>query len=350
MNRLVTKPSLPSKAAALTVLLTGVFLFKAACAAPDVTVTVNLPSNSTGAAIQKALDNLPANGEVVLPPGTYDICQPLLLRHDFETLRGSGPSTILRLSDGAACPVVVMGPPMVKSKHRAAHLRLADLMIDGNRKNQKVEFWRTASDGSEFNNNGIQIWNAIDVSVDHVICCRCRSGGLVTAGVRRLHVNDYDAYDNQYDGLACYQTEESHFNGLRLHDNLAAGISLDLAFNHNFITNAVLSDNDLGIFMRDSRNNSFRDLTIIKSRHHGVFMAQATAPTAKGWRLCPDTECIGNSFENLLVYDCGGKAFLVNDASCTNNAIAGATFLRNIMGGLVQPATNPVTFHEFAGR
>ena len=165
-----------------------------------------------------------------------------------------------------------------------------------------------------------------------------------------LEVNDFDSYDNQFDGLACYQTEESHFDGLRLHDNLAAGISLDLDFNDNCITNAVLADNDLGIFMRDSRHNSFGRLTITKSHHHGIFMAQASAPTPKGWQLCPGTQCIGNSFNSLMVNDCGGEAFQVNDASCTNNFISGARFMRNVLGGLSQPATNPVVFRDLAGR
>jgi parallel beta-helix repeat protein len=333
--------------ASLLLLALGM-ISNAAFGAPPVILT--LPANSSGADIQKALDGLPPNGEVVLSAGTYEISQPLMLRHDYQTLRGSGPATLLHLADGADCPVVILGPPMTKTGHPAAHLRLADLRIDGNRKNQKLEFWRTAADGSEFNNNGVQIWNATDVAVEHVVCCHCRSGGLVAAGVRRLQVNDLDSYDNQFDGLACYQTEESRFDGLRLHDNLGAGLSLDLAFNHNFITNAVLAGNDLGIFMRDSRNNSFQGLTISKSHHDGVFMAQAGIATAKGWRLCPDTQCIGNNFQSLTVNDCGGKAFLVNDASCTNNAILGASFLRNIRGGLAQPATNPVSFHETADR
>jgi hypothetical protein len=32
--------------------------------------------------------------------------------------------------------------------------------------------WRTAGDGSEFNNNGVQIWNATDVVVERPGCCR----------------------------------------------------------------------------------------------------------------------------------------------------------------------------------
>jgi parallel beta-helix repeat protein len=330
--------------ALLLLCLSGVAVF----GAPPVVVTLSM--HASGTDIQKALDNLPPNGQVVLGPGRYEISQPLLLRHDYETLRGSGPATILHLADGVDCPVVILGPPLTETKYPVTHLLLANLLIDGNRKNQKLEFWRTAGDGSEFNNDGVQIWNVTDAAVEHVTCCRCRSGGLVTVDVRRLQVSDFVAYDNQFDGLACYQTEESHFDGLHLHNNLAAGISLDLAFNHNCITNAVLADNDLGIFIRDSRDNSFRGLIISKSHHDGVFMAQATAPTAKGWRLCPGTECIGNNFENLLIDDCGGKAFQVNDASCTNNVILGASFLRNVMGGLSQPSTNPVSLQEVARR
>jgi hypothetical protein len=304
----------------------------------DFPVIRTLSASARTDEIQKALDGLPPHGEVLLGSGTYEISQPLMLRHDYETLRGNGPSTILHLANGADCPVVILGPPMSESKRRASHLLLADLMIDGNRGKQKAEFWRCAGDGSEINNNGVQIWNVTDAVVRHVTCCRCRSGGLVTAGVRRLQINDFNAYDNQFDGLACYETEESRFDGLRLHENLAAGISLDLDFNHNYISNAVLAGNDLGIFMRHSRNNSFQGLTITKSHHHGVFMAQAAAPTAKGWQLCPDTECIGNRFDNLMVNDCGGMAFQVNDASCTNNAISGARFVGNSLGGLGEPA------------
>lgn len=324
-------------------LLVGLFGCPAFALTP---VILTLSSNATGAEIQQALDGLPPGGVVVLNAGFYEISHPLLLWHDDMTLRGSGPATVLHLADNAGCPVVILGPPMNETRHPAAHLRLADLLIDGNRKNQKLEFWRLAGDGSEFNNNGVQIWNVTDAAVEHVVCCRCRSGGLVTAGVRRLLVNDFAAYDNQFDGLACYQTEESRFAGLRLHDNLAAGISLDLDFNHNSISNAILADNDLGVFMRDSRHNSFQGVTISKSRHHGVFMAQAAAPTAKGWQLSPDTECIGNNFEDLRVSDCGGRAFQVNDASCTNNAISGAHFLHNILGGLGEPSGNLVSVRE----
>jgi len=295
---------------------------------------VRLPADSSQTMIQAALDRLSGGGEVVLAPGTYEVRRPIMLRHDRQTLRGGGLNTILHLADHADCPVVILGSPLTAPGRATTHLRLADLLISGNRLNQQVEFWRPATDGSQLSNSGIDVWEVSDSTVEDVVCRDCRSGGLVTALTKRLDVRDFTACDNQFDGLACYLTEESHFSRLHLHDNLAAGISLDLSFKHNVIDGAVLSGNNLGIFMRDSRDNSFQDLTISKSRSHGIFMAQTASPVAGVWRLCPGTECTGNHFQGLVITNCGGDAFLVNNLSCKNNKVRDAHFLNNKKGNL----------------
>jgi parallel beta-helix repeat protein len=323
-------------------LLLMAFCFSSLLACEASSFVITMPANSSEESIQRTLDRLPAGGEVVLAPGTYQIKRPILLRNDNLTLSGSGTNTVLHLADKANCPVVILGSPLESSHRTTTHLRLADLVIDGNRRNQQVEMWRSASDGSQLNNNGIDIWNVNDSTVEGVVCRSCRSGGLVTAVVRRLDVTNFTACDNQFDGLACYLTEDSRFTGLNLHDNLAAGISLDLSFAHNVIDNAKLTGNDLGIFMRDSRNNTFQDVNIDKSRKHGVFMAQAAAGTPKGWQLSPGTECTGNSFQDLSVTNSGGDAFLVNDDSCKNNVIRSSRFLHNTKGGLAEPGATLV--------
>ena len=309
-----------------------------------------IPEGASGKEIQEALDGLSGGGEVVLAEGIYEIRQPIVLQHDDQTLRGSGTNTILRLADKANCPVVILGAPMKAVKRVTTHLRLADLVIDGNRTNQQVELWHAATDGSLINNNGVDIWDVSDAAVEGVVCCRCRSGGLVTTEVRRLNVTNYEAFDNQFDGLACYFTEQSRFVNLNLHDNPGAGISIDLAFNWNVITNAQLTGNDLGIFMRYSKNNTFQAVTIRGSKHHGVFMAQTAVPTDQGWKLWPGTECTGNEFQDLAVRDCRGSAFLVNDSSCTNNFIRGGRFINNSGGGLMQGSAKPVIVQDLAER
>lgn len=303
--------------------------------------TLNLPAGVTSTEIQSALDQLTGGGEVVLAPGVYEVRQPIVLQRDGQTLRGSGPATVLMLSDKANCPVIMLGAALVSPARATTHLRVSDLSIDGNRESQQVETWGVAVDGSVLNNNGIDVWNVSDTTIERVAAFRCRSGGLVAAaGTRRLSVTDFTAYDNQFDGLACYLTEDSRFTRLFLHDNLGAGISVDLAFNQNSIEDAVLSDNDLGVFMRYARGNNFKNVTVRNSRHHGIFMAQVVAKTEKGWELAPGTECVGNNFAHLDITHCGGRAFLVNNSTCVNNVVTDTHFAANAQDILAAQSGN----------
>jgi hypothetical protein len=300
-------------------------------------VVLMLPAGVNSAEIQQALDILPeSGGEVVLPPGNFEVYQPIVLRRDHQTLRGSGVATVLHLTDGANCPVIVMGEPVNNPQRTVKYLYIASLSIDGNRYNQQRELWQLQGEGSEIRNNGITVQNASNSVVEHVTCVRCRSGGLVTTlGVRQLTVRDLTASDNEFDGLACYYTTDSLFTELYLHDNLGAGISLDLAFNHNVVSNAVLTANNLGVFMRESYDNQFCNISVSKSRYYGVFMAHAEEQTAHGWQPIPQTECARNSFTNLIASNCGRAAFWINNASCTNNVVAGARFGDNAQGELL---------------
>lgn len=328
----------------------GFFLFSPVCLNALVLpstepAVITLAAGVTGEEIQQALDALPATGgEVVLPPGTILVRQPIVLQRDRQTLRGGGASTVLSLADGANCPVIIMGEPVNDPKHPVKNLCVRDLFIDGNRSHQQREIWKLEGEGSEIRNNGITVQGVTDSLVEQVTSARCRSGGLVTTrDVRRLTVRHLEAFDNEFDGLACYQTEDCLFTDLFLHNNPGAGISLDLAFNHNVISNAVLTANDLGVFMRSSYNNQFYDVTIHNSRDHGVFMAHAEMETPSGWAAAPKTECKFNSFTNLIAIDCGGAAFRINNDTCTNNSITRAKFDRNLKGGLSLAQPNLVT-------
>lgn len=300
---------------------------------------VTLPAGVTATEVQKALDLLTNGGEVLLPPGKIKVSSPLILDQDGETLCGAPEqTTILYLNNDANCPVIIMGEPVNRPMRTVRHLCVRDLFIDGNRAHQERELWREKGEGSEIRNNGITVQNVSDSVVKNVTCTRCRSGGLVTTlGVRRLTVDNFASFNNEFDGLACYLTMDSLFRNLNLHDNPGAGISLDLAFDHNVITNAILSGNDLGVFMRDSHGNRFKSLSIRNNRDFGVFMAQAFEPQDRGPKPEPDTECSGNLFIGLLDIKNGRAAFRVNDISCTNNVIVDPEF-----GGSVRALSTPV--------
>jgi len=336
--------------AAKSLIYTGLLICSTAgVVAPQIpapkTLVVTLPLGVTSLEIQQALDRLPdTGGEVVLPAGTFEVRQPIVLKRDYQVLRGAGKLTVLHLVDGANCPVIILGEPVNDPTLTVKHLRVSSLFIDGNRSHQQQELWRLRGEGSEIRNNGITIQSVTDSTVDQIVCARCRSGGLVTTRtVRRLMVRDYTAFDNEFDGLACYQTENCLFTGLQLHDNPGAGISFDLAFNNNVISNAVLTANDLGIFMRESRDNRFYNIFIRSSHHFGVFMAHAEQPTGRGWQPIPRTECVHNAFTNFVASNCGSAAFRVNNSTCTNNVIVAAQFVDDNHGGLSLAQPNLIT-------
>ena len=306
---------------------------------------VTLPPGVTDADIQHALDALPAaGGEVVLSAGEITVHRPIVLQHDNLSLRGSGPATVLKLADNANCPVIILGEPVNHPRRTVHHLRVSEMAIDGNRSHQQRELWRLSGEGSQVRNNGITVQCVSDSAVEYVTTARCRSGGLVTTlGVRRFIVRGLEAYDNQFDGLACYQTSDSLFTELFLHNNPGAGISLDLAFNHNIIRHAVLAANDLGIFMRSSRGNRFEEVSIFNSHHYGVFMAHVDELTPYGPMPAPQTACVENSFTNLVASYCGSAAFRVNNDTCVDNVLVGAQFADNRKGGLSQARPDLVT-------
>lgn len=301
----------------------------AAFAVTSQPVVITLPANADVAEIQRALDSLPTNGgEVMLPPGKIELHEPIVLDRDGQSLRGAGDSTILFVADNANCPAIIMGEP-VNHPHSVKNLRVSDLFIDGNRAHQQRERWKlSGQEGSEVCNNGITVQNVSDSTIENVTTARTRSGGIVTtANTHRLTINGLDSFDNYFDGIACFQTENCTFLNLNLHDNRGAGISLDGNFHHNTFDNAVLTGNDLGIFMRWSHDNQFRNITVHGSHHYGVFMAE-NIDAAFGDKGKPG--CMNNSFNQLTTDECGAAAIRVNDTTCTNNFVTGAKLLGDV--------------------
>lgn len=289
-------------------------------------------------AIQKAIHLLPPEGgTLVLLPGTYTCHHPIIIDKNNVTLRGAGPATLLRLADKANAPVIVMGLAEGTPSRSIHHVRVIDLVIDGNRENQLSEcMGGPCSMEFPLRNNGISIRRCVDCVVQSVTVYGAMSGGLVTElGCRRLTIRDYTSYDNEFDGLAGYETEDSTFSGIHLYGNKAAGISTDIKFNNNKFYDVTIAENrTVGIFMRDSLDNSFTNLHIRDSVQHGIFLAQVDTDA--------NTGATGNTFTSVVISRSGGMGFLANDASCINNMMVGAQFINNKRGCISEAASGLV--------
>jgi hypothetical protein len=304
-------------------------------------IQVGPPETTTCDAIQSMINNLPASGgEIDFQEGTYRCSQPLIIDRNGVFLRGQGAATVLQIADNANAPVLVIGQTTPIPDMTRRNIRVSSLTIDGNRYNQHgEECWGGAcTSAAPIRNNGITLRRVEDVHIDHVTVVRARSGGLVSElGTRRLTVRDFAASDSQFDGLAGYQTRESSYSGIEVHNNLGAGLSFDIAFNSNSLSDITIADNQsVGIFIRDSHNNIFNNLVIVRNGDHGIFVAQVDADPTKA--------ATNNIFQGLKITRSAGAGVRVNDASCIENIVAIAQIAAND-GGCISEVT-PGLVHQ----
>jgi parallel beta-helix repeat protein len=280
-----------------------------------------------GHAINAAIRSLPEGGGViVLGPALFPVSEAIVIDRDGVELRGIGRETILRLTDGANASVIVVGSTATPVSRIVRNIRVGHLSIDGNRGAQQFECCGGPCDtgGLTFiRNNGVTVRGAEDIRLENLETHNCRSGGVVLEKVcRRIQIIDLESYNNEFDGLACYETEDSFFTQLHLHSNRSAGISLDWKFNRNLITDSTLTRNgSQGIFMRDSNENDFRNLYLRDNGEQGVFVAET--------REIPGSACQRNRFERLTITGNKTQGIRINDPSCTDNVIADSRIAGN---------------------
>ena len=290
--------------------------------------------------IQAAIDDLPTSGgEVLVAAGTFVCDQPIVIAANHARLRGSGPSTIITLSDGANTPLLIVGDITATPAVTHHHIVVSDMMLDGNSAAQPDECWGGPCTGGYFlliRNNTLTVRGATDVLVERIVARDAASGGLVVElGSKRVVVRDFESYDHVFDGLAAYLTEESVFTGLYLHDNGAAGLSFDDEFNNNIISDVVITDTgSVGLFMRYSRDNMFSDMQILRSGEHGIFIAHVSGAS---------DAATGNSFNGVVVADSAEWGIFIANDTNVDNLIVGIQYVNNPDGCLFEPIVGLVT-------
>ena len=283
--------------------------------------------------LREAIRTLPIHGgNLVVKNGTYECAAPVVLNRNHVHVRGESERGVLfRLKDFVHAPLFIIGDPLtiIDSKgdyvaaHRVEDVSLSQVTLDGNRLNhdpaKECGEHACGDDPIAVRNNALTIRGASQIYVHHVTTHSSISGGLVTEKHSdHLRVTDFTSYDNYFDGLAGYETEESEFRRLDLSRNRGAGISIDLGFNANALSDAKLHDNgDVGIFARNLGRNKFARFDIQRGGSHGVFMAVSEEPNS-----CAHD----NEFSDLTISGSRGTGFWMND-DCPGNRITGSSNL-----------------------
>lgn len=295
-------------------------------------------------AIAKAIDGLPkSGGQVVLTEGVYSCSTPVVLNRDNISIVGAGSErTILRIDDGLAFPVIVLGEPKTKmrgSKWGLRHypitatknLQVSGLTIDGNRhshNNQKghecYDFKTMSSTacgtdgGFLVRNNGITIRGAHNVVITDVITHGHLSGGIVLEKISsNILIDGFKSYDNFFDGFAGYETRNCTVRNFELTDNGYSGISVDLDFQGNIFENGRVSNNlDNGIFSAQVGNNIYRNLEVRDNATFGFYFDGSRVKNQDGSSTLIPNTCDDNSILSSVI--AGGKAGVYVNHACKN--------------------------------
>lgn len=319
--------------------------------------------------IRKAIKDLPAQGgEVKVPNGTYNCESAIVIDRNNVSLRGeSQAGTVLRLADNHHAPILVIGDQTTHQNesgqyvtaHRVKNVSVMNLTFDGNKDNHDVtkECGETHCDGNanSIRNNGITIRGAEDIKIENVTAHSTISGGMVTEKYcYRLKVKNFESYNNHFDGFAGYETEDSDFKNMYLHDNRGAGISIDINFNKNrFVDSLIDKNRDVGIFARELHGNKFIRVKVKRSGKHATFFAAANADeverTCARDNLFEDVEFMENKMEGFHNNNgCKGNKIVGNSNLCRNgkegfvDEIPGSLFIADTVrcGKANQPATS----------
>jgi parallel beta-helix repeat protein len=188
--------------------------------------------------IQSALDAVPPEGGVVrLPPGTFEIREPLVLARGDVLLEGAGAATHIKNANVDGKPALVLKHPLgakVKSKERLWHIQLANLRITGNPKSghgieaiQIEEIFLHGVTVSHHGGDGIRL----DHCYEDPRVCNClitynKATGLNLLGCHDIVVSANQFEENQ-DALQCRDGFNLCMTGNCLDDHLGHGVVIE---------------------------------------------------------------------------------------------------------------------------
>lgn len=264
----------------------------------------------------------------ILPQGTTIVYEPIILKSG-ESLFGHPNGSTLQLSNGAECPVIIIGDKNPDPKFSVERVHVSSFKIKGNKRNQKWEGFGGDPNikAHSIRNSGIVVRFAREVVIDNVDVSDCRSGGIVTErGCSNIYIVNSKLHGNFFDGAAFYETCDSYLSGCELFSNGYAGVSIDLGVNRMTFTNLSITENGReAIFARNCYSNMFNRIFLYGNGGYGIFLAKSELP---------NSEVVGNVFSNFVFSGVSGGYVKVNDPECSQNFLVNPSYIGEKFVGL----------------
>lgn len=208
--------------------------------APGGPVTINAADH---ASLQAAFDALPAEGGVVrIPPGNYDITEPLVISKPETRVEGSGAATHIRNRNEQGKPALILQHPKRESARTSAErsesflwrVQLADFRVSGNPKSGDGVYASGINEiyihGMSIDHNGRHGLNCVDCyedpRINDSIFTYNAQAGVNIQGGHDIVVNGNQFEENQ-DALRCIDSFNLCMNANNIDDHLRHGIVIE---------------------------------------------------------------------------------------------------------------------------
>ena len=295
--------------------------------------TLALPA---GGDLQKAVDGIATNGPsatVCLGEGEFRLERFVAIDRDGVSLRGRGASTILRLREGTASPVIVAGDYAHATPQREiANVTIENLRIVGG-----------GAGGSEFQtghpyltNSAIVVRAGRQIAIRHVDVTACRSACILTEQESRdVAIEGNEISGSVWDGISLNRTTRARLVGNTIRTNTAAGITTEHLEDSLIEDNVVIGNGTHGIYLSDSYGNRIDRNRFSKNVISGVFVTCAVhdrdpvlcwSDSMSGDNVFEKNALIGNRVAYMVGAD---DAANCSKPTFTANLSRGDLFLQN---------------------
>lgn len=279
------------------------------------------------ASLQAALDAVPATGGIVrIPPGTFELTEPLVVKTGDTRIEGSGTATHLVNKNSKGQPAVLIAPANLAKDPKAElwRVQIANLRISGNRESgdgilaRKVQEILVQAVALDHNGgNGIHLDNCFeDPRInDNILTYNAKAGLQITVG-HDIVVSGNQFEENQ-DAIRCIDSYNLCATGNAIDDHLRHGIVIEDTYGSVVSGNMIEECNGTAIILdRDCYGIALSSNVIAHHLGGGIDLKDANGCSVSA-----------NSF-----VICHGFAVRLGPES-GRNAITGNTFANTYIGG-----------------
>jgi len=255
---------------------------------------------AAGDDVQQAIDGLPAGPAprtVCLGAGEFRLARHLTIDRDGVRLRGTGPSTILRLAEGVQSAIVVVGDPAHEvPSHPVSEVAIERLrIVGGGRSGPEFDV-----EAPYLSNSAVVIRAGRHVVLGDLEVSDCRSACIVTErDTRDLTIERTSIQGSTWDGISLNRTGRARIVGNTIRGNTAAGVTVEHLEDSLVADNTIADNGSHGVYLSDSYRNRFLRNRFMHNVNAGVFVTCAVRYRDPGPVLCwPDSMSRANTFED----------------------------------------------------